>query len=278
MSGQGKTQRGALSLLLLGPFLLAVLVPFLWMVLGIFKTNNEFFQPLGKAFFPVNYEWQNVGELLDGKWVPFWDVFGNSLVVSFGQALGAVTLSAMAGYAFAQFTFSGKRLFFVSAVALILVPRQLFAVPLFSWVNEIGLSDSLFGVMLPGVVTGLGVIYFTQVFRQVPEEYLQAARICGATELRVFLTVLPLVWPALLSYGMIHFILAWHEQLVPMLVLTTETKQTLPLALAKLYDVSQRTPQGVQMAASTFAVIPTAVLFALCYRKFRSSLSDMLVH
>ena len=278
MSGQGKTQRGALSLLLLCPFLLAVLVPFLWMVLGIFKTNNEFFQPLGKAFFPVNYEWQNVGELLDGKWVPFWDVFGNSLVVSFGQALGAVTLSAMAGYAFARFTFSGKRLLFVSAVALILVPRQLFAVPLFSWVNEIGLSDSLFGVMLPGVVTGLGVIYFTQVFRQVPEEYLQAARICGATELRVFLTVLPLVWPALLSYGMIHFILAWHEQLVPMLVLTTETKQTLPLALAKLYDVSQRTPQGVQMAASTFAVIPTAVLFALCYRKFRSSLSDMLVH
>ena len=278
MSGQGKTQRGALSLLLLGPFLLAVLVPFLWMVLGIFKTNNEFFQPLGKAFFPVNYEWQNVGELLDGKWVPFWDVFGNSLVVSFGQALGAVTLSAMAGYAFARFTFSGKRLLFVLAVALILVPRQLFAVPLFSWVNEIGLSDSLFGVMLPGVVTGLGVIYFTQVFRQVPEEYLQAARICGATELRVFLTVLPLVWPALLSYGMIHFILAWHEQLVPMLVLTTETKQTLPLALAKLYDVSQRTPQGVQMAASTFAVIPTAVLFALCYRKFRSSLSDMLVH
>ena len=278
MSGQGKTQRGALSLLLLGPFLLAVLVPFLWMVLGIFKKNNEFFQPLGKAFFPVNYEWQNMGELLDGKWVPFWDVFGNSLVVSFGQALGAVTLSAMAGYAFARFTFSGKRLFFVSAVALILVPRQLFAVPLFSWVNEIGLSDSLFGVMLPGVVTGLGVIYFTQVFRQVPEEYLQAARICGATELRVFLTVLPLVWPALLSYGMIHFILAWHEQLVPMLVLTTETKQTLPLALAKLYDVSQRTPQGVQMAASTFAVIPTAVLFALCYRKFRSSLSDMLVH
>ena len=278
MSARRKTQRRALALLLLGPFLLAVLVPFLWMVLGMFKTNNEFFQPLAKAFFPANYEWQNVGELLEGKWVPFWDVFGNSLVVSLGQALGAVTLSAMAGYAFARFSFRGKRLLFVLTVALILVPRQLFAVPLFSWVNALGLSDSLLGVMLPGVVTGLGVIYFTQVFRQVPGEYLQAARICGATELRVFLTVLPLVWPALLSYGMIHFILAWHEHLVPMLVLTTETKQTLPLALAKLYDVSQRTPQGVQMAASTFAVIPTAVLFAVCHRKFKSSLSDMLVH
>ena len=278
MSAQGKTQRGALSLLLLGPFLLAVLVPFLWMVLGMFKTNKEFFQPLAKAFFPANYEWQNVGELLEGKWVPFWDVFGNSLVVSLGQALGAVTLSAMAGYAFARFSFRGKRLLFVLTVALILVPRQLFAVPLFSWVNALGLSDSLLGVMLPGVVTGLGVVYFTQVFRQVPEEYLQAARICGATELRVFLTVLPLVWPALLSYGMIHFILAWHEPLIPMLVLSEPKQQTLPLALAKLYDVSQRTPQGVQMAASTFAVIPTAVLFAVCHRKFKSSLSDMLVH
>ena len=278
MSAKGKTQRGALSLLLLGPVLLAVLVPFLWMVMGIFKTKTEFFQPLAKAFFPAHYDWQNVSDLLNGKWVPFWNVFSNSLIVSLGQALGAVSLSATAGYAFARFTFRGKRLLFVLAVALILVPRQLFAVPLFSWVNALGLSDSLLGVMLPGVVTGLGVIYFTQVFRQVPVEYLQAARICGATELRVFLTVVPLVWPALLSYGMIHFILAWHEHLIPMLVLTTETKQTLPLALAKLYDVSQRTPQGVQMAASTFAVIPTAVLFAVCHRKFKSSLSDMLAH
>ena len=164
------------------------------------------------------------------------------------------------------------------AVALILVPRQLFAVPLVSWVDALGMSDSLLGVMLPGVVTGLGELYFTQVFRQVPGEYFQAARICGASELRVFLAVLPLVWPALLSYGMIHFILAWHEHLIPMLVLLSESKQPLPLALAKLYDVSQRTPQGVQMAASTFAVIPTAVLFALCHRKFKSSLADLLVH
>ncbi|HJO09240.1 MAG TPA: carbohydrate ABC transporter permease [Verrucomicrobiota bacterium] len=277
MSDCVKNRHAVLSLLLLGPFLLAVLVPFLWMALGMFKTNAEFFQPMAKAFFPANYDWQNVAELLEGRSVPFWAVFGNSLIVSLGQALGAVALSAAAGYAFARFSFSGKRVLFVLAVALILVPRQLFAVPLFSWVNALGLSDSLLGVMLPGVVSGLGVIYFTQVFRQIPGEYYQAARICGATELCVFWAVLPLAWPALLSYGMIHFILAWHEHLIPMLVLS-ETNQTLPVALAKLRDVSYRTPEGVQMAASTFAVIPTAVLFALCHRKFKSSLSDMLVH
>jgi len=281
MSDCGKNWRGVLSLLLLGPFLLAVLVPFLWMVLGMFKTNAEIFQPMAKAFFPANYDWQNVAALLEGRLegrrFPFWALFGNSLIVSLGQALGAVALSATAGYAFARFSFRGKRVLFVLAVALILVPRQLFAVPLYTWVNTLGLMDNLLGVILPGIVTGLGVIYFTQVFRQMPEEYLQAARISGAPEFRVFMTVLPLVWPALLSYGMIHFILAWHEHLIPMLVLS-DTNQTLPVALAKLRNPSYRMPEGVQMAASTFAVIPTAVLFALCHRKFKSSLSDLLVH
>jgi len=263
------------------------------MVFGIFKTNHEFYQPLrlwpmkpldteywsglADTFFPDEFSMQNVRGLLAGEFkVPFGDVFGNSLLVSLGQALGAVALSAMAGYAFARFQFRGKRALFVLAIALILIPRQLFAVPLFSWANTLGLSDSLFGVILPGVITGLGVIYFTQVFSQLPDEYLQAARVCGAPELRVFITMLPLVWPALLSYGMIHFILAWHEHLVPMYVLTTESQMTLPLALTKLYDVSYNVPQGVQMAASTLALIPTAVLFAVCYRKFKSSLSEML--
>ena len=286
--------RRIVSTLLLAPFLLAVLYPFLWMVFGIFKTNHEFFQPLriwpmkplnleywkglADTFFPNEFNLINIHELVMGKWVPFWDVFANSMVSSFCQALGAVALSAMAGYAFARLKFKFKNVYFVFVLALILVPRQLFAVPLFSWLNILGLNDSIFGIILPGVITGLGVIYFTQVFRKIPAEFIQVARTCGASEFRVFLMLLSLIWPAILSYGMIHFVLAWHEHLLPMLVLSTESHQTLPLALAKLYDVSQRTPQGVQMAASTFSLIPTALLFALCHRKFKSSLSDMLVH
>ena len=286
--------RRSISTLLLIPFLLTVLYPFLWMVFGIFKTNHEFFQPLriwpmkplngdyweglANTFFPNEFSMRNIHELVMGKWVPFWDVFVNSMVSSFCQALGAVALSAMAGYAFARLKFYWKNVYFVIVLALILVPRQLFAVPLFSWLNILGFNDSIFGIILPGVITGLGVIYFTQAFRKIPVEYIQVARTCGASEFRVFLTLLSLIWPAILSYAMIHFVLAWHEHLLPMLVLSTDSHQTLPLALAKLYDVSQRTPQGVQMAASTFSLIPTALLFALCHRKFKSSLSDMLVH
>ncbi len=286
--------RQGLSALLLIPFLLTVLYPFLWMVFGIFKTNREFFQPLrlwpmdplnweywkelSRTFFPSEFNLKNIQELFDGKWVPYWDVFMNSMVSSLGQALGAVALSAMTGYAFTKYQFRWKNLCFVLVIAVILIPRQLFAVPIFSWLNTLGLNDSLFGIMLPGIITGLGVIYFTQVFRKVPEEYIQVARTCGASEFRIFLMLLSLIWPAVFSYSMIHFILAWHEHLIPMLVLTSDSQQTLPLALTKLYDVSQRTPQGVQMAASTFSLIPTAILFAFCHRKFKSSLSDMLVH
>ena len=172
MSQANPTQSGLLrrivSSLLLLPFLLAVLYPFLWMIFGIFKTNREIYQPLrlwpmkpleteywsgiADTFFPNEFSMQNVRDLLVGKWVPFWDVFGNSLLVSLGQALGAVALSSMAGYAFARFQFRGKRVLFLLAIALILIPRQLFAWPLFSWANTLGLSDSLFGVILPGVV------------------------------------------------------------------------------------------------------------------------------
>ena len=298
MISEGTNKKSVLrangAFLVLCPFLLAVTVPFIWMVLGVFKTNDLFFRlprfwpvklfdgeywnMIGKNIFPQKLDWQNFNGLLNGDWGPFWEVFVNSLMVSLAQAIGAVALSAMAGYAFARFTFRGRRVLFVFAVALILVPRQLFAVPLYTWVNTLGMMDNLMGVILPGVVTGLGVIYFTQVFRQVPEEYLQAERVCGGPEFRGFLTILPLLWPALLSFGMIHFILAWHEHMIPNLVLFSETNRTLPLALAKLYDTSQRTPQGVQMAASTFAVIPTAILFALCHRRFKSSISDLLVH
>ena len=138
MSQANPTQSGLLrrivSSLLLLPFLLAVLYPFLWMVFGIFKTNREIYQPLrlwpmkpldteywsgiADTFFPNEFSMQNVRDLLVGKWVPFWDVFANSLLVSLGQAFGAVALSAMAGYAFARFQFRGKRMLFLLAIVL----------------------------------------------------------------------------------------------------------------------------------------------------------------
>lgn len=271
----GKVQRwGAVFLLL--PIALCFTYPFLWMLLGGFKSNPEITRPM--QLWPERFDIDYYGQLFGGAWIPFFRVFANSVAISLAQATGAVTLSALAGYAFAKHAFVGQRLFFMLALTVIVAPRQALALPLFTWLNTLGLVDSLFGVILPGMVSGLGVIYFTQVFRRLPEEYLQAARTCGAPEWRVFLTMLPLVWPALLSYGMIHSIMAWHEHLMPLLVLTGKTSQTLPLALTGLYGSSMRFPYAVMMAGSTVSLLPTAILFAVLHRKFKSSLSDVLVH
>ncbi|HEY6168355.1 MAG TPA: carbohydrate ABC transporter permease, partial [Verrucomicrobiae bacterium] len=255
--------------LLLAAAGVAFFYPFAWMFCSAFKANREIFRPL--QLFPQAFDAQYFSQLFSGQWIPFWQVFANSLAIAFVQAAGAVALASLAGYAFARHQFAGKRWLFILALVVIVIPQNALAVPLFTWLHSLGLSDRLLGVILPGTVSGLGILYFTQVFRQVPDELVDAARLAGASEFRVYLTLLPLVRSALISFGLIHFILAWHEHLIPLLVLSSAQKQTLPLALASLYGSSLRFPFAVLMAASTLAVLPTAVLFALLHRRFKSA-------
>ncbi len=250
--------------------------PFLWMFLSAFKDNREIFKPL--QLLPGTFDGQYFRQLLNGQWIPFLQVFLNSLVVATIQAIGVVTVTSMAGFAFAKSRFRGRGVLFALALVVIVMPQQTLAIPLFSWLNQLGLVNQLAGVILPGLVSGLGLLYFTQVFRQIPDDLVHAARLAGASEFRVYLTLLPLVSSALLSFGLIQFILAWHEHLIPLLVLSSTEKQTLPIALASLYGSSLRFPYAVLMAASSLILLPTVLLFALLYRRFQSALSDLLVH
>ncbi len=250
--------------------------PFLWMLCSAFKDNREIFKPL--QLLPTAWDAQYYRQLFSGEWMPFWRVFLNSLVVATVQSAGTVIVTSMAGYVFARHSFRGRNLLFVVSLVVIVMPQGTLAIPLFAWMNHLRLVDQLAGVILAGMVSGLGVLYFTQVFRQMPDDLVNAARLAGAPEWRVYLTLLPLASSALLSFGLIQFILAWHEHLVPLLVLSSADKQTLPIALASLYGSSLRFPYAVLMAASTLIVLPTAVLFALLHRRFRSALSELLVH
>lgn len=254
----------------------AFVYPFLWMLFSGFKDNREIFRSM--QMLPGTFDFTYYLELLGEKWFPFSRVFVNSLVVASSQALGAVALTSLAGYAFAWHSFRGRRVFFLLSITVVVVPQQAFAVPLFTWIHALHLGNHLAGVILPGMVSGLGILYFTQVFRQVPGEFVESSRLAGASEFRVYLTLLPLTSSALLSFGLIHFILAWHEHLVPLLVLSSAERQTLPLALSALYGSSLRFPYAVLMAASTLTILPTAIVFGLLHRRFKSSLADLLVH
>jgi multiple sugar transport system permease protein len=205
-------------------------------------------------------------------------VLGNSVLVAAGQALLATVVTSMAGYTFANARGRTGKWFFALALVTIVLPVQALAIPLFTWVNELQLINRLWGVILPGVAGGLGVIWFTQIFRQVPASLREAARLDGAGEWRVWWLLLPAVAPALVSYGLIHFILASHDHLLPLLILSTQDQQTLPVALASLYDSSLRYPYAALMAGSLLSILPAAILFALGFRRFKTALADVLMH
>ncbi|MGE4550633.1 MAG: carbohydrate ABC transporter permease, partial [Opitutales bacterium] len=160
--------------------------PFVWMFLSSFKTNKEIYQPL--LFFPSEYESDAFvslfsGNLPDGVSLPFSfvDVFLHSILASGSQALFATILTAMAGYAFAKYRFRWKNILFLLAMLVILVPRQALAVPLFEWLTQLNLNGSLWAIILPGAASGIGVIFFTQIFRRVPDSLMGLAQVEGAS-------------------------------------------------------------------------------------------------
>jgi multiple sugar transport system permease protein len=247
--------------------------PFLWMVLATFKANPEIFRPF--PLLPDEFHLRHYRSLLSGEWIPYPRQFLNSLVIATVQTALAVGLSAAAGFVFAKHGFRGKRPLFALAVLVVLIPRQVMVLPLFTWMNDLRLLDGPWSVIWPGAVSGIGVIYFTQVCKRVPDELLDMARSEGASEYRVFLAALPLIRPGLIAYGLIHFIMAWHEHLIPLVMLSSPERMTSGVALSSLYGSSLRIPYGLLMTGSALTVLPTALLYLLVQKHFKSSLAEL---
>jgi ABC-type glycerol-3-phosphate transport system permease component len=247
--------------------------PFLWMFLATFKANPEIFRPF--PLLPDEFHLRHYRSLLSGEWIPYPRQFLNSLFIATVQTLLALALSAAAGFVFAKHAFRGKRALFALAVLVVLIPRQVMVLPLFTWMNDLRLLDGPWSVIWPGAVSGIGVIYFSQVCKRLPDELLDMARSEGASEYRVFLACLPLIKPALIAYGLIHFIMAWHEHLIPLVMLSTPEHMTSGVALSSLYGSSLRIPYGLLMTGSALTVLPTALLYLLVQRHFKSSLADL---
>lgn len=251
----------------------ALAFPVVWMALASFKNNQQILEPW--PILPETWSFQYVQRLLSGADLPFWTHFGNSLTVAAFQALLATFVSAAFGFALARSKGWWRWPLFVLGLLVVVLPRQGLAWPMVSWMQELHLHDTLAGLVLIGGASGIGMLYFSQVFRRFPDALLETARMEGAAEWRVFLTALRLVRPALFAYGLIHFILAWHEHLLPLLLIDTDAKRTLPVALSALFSSGLDFPKAVIMAACTLIVLPGAFLFILCFRALRDSMSDL---
>ena len=245
---------------------IAMVFPFVWMILGSFKTNAEIRRaPLG--FLPETPTLDNYTQLF-GR-LDFTSYFTNSVIVAVFVTLGNIVFSSMVGYALAKLEFSGKKVLFGLVLGTLMVPGVVTFVPLFVLTSNLGLVNTYPGLILPFLITPLGVFLMRQFIMSLPDDILEAARIDGASEWRIFLRVImPLCGPAVATLTILTFLGSWNNFLWPLVVATSEEKYTLPVALA-LYSVGQNASQyGLMMAGAVVVVIPVLLVFVVLQRYF----------
>lgn len=243
-----------------------MLMPFLWMFLGSFKDNSEIIAN-PTAWLPEAWTLNNYAELLGG--LNFTSAFVNSLIVAVVCVVGDLIFSSMAGYALAKLDFVGKRALFVIVLGMLVMPVIATFVPLFVLVTNLGLGNSLGGLILPYLVTPLGVFLMRQFIGEIPDSLLEAARLDGASEWRIFLQiVLPLCKPPLATLAVLTFLTQWNSFLWPLVIAQTEDHYTLPVALG-LYSIGPNgTNYGLLLAGAVIVVLPVLAMFLLMQRQF----------
>jgi multiple sugar transport system permease protein len=257
--------RIVLHVLLFGG-LIVMVGPFVWMLLSSFKTESEIRQ-LPMTWLPENFTSANYGDLF--AQLDFPTYFTNSVVVAVVTTLGNLLFCSAAGYALAKLPFPGKRLLFGVVLGTIMVPSIVTFVPLFVLSSNLGLVNTLAGLILPFLAQAFGVFLMRQFILSIPTDLLEAARIDGATEFRIYRqVVLPLCRPALATLGILTFLFSWNNFIWPLVASSTEDNYTLPVALA-LYAIGQnRTDYDVLLTGSVVVVLPVLLVFILLQRHF----------
>ena len=258
----------------LGAMALVFLYPIFWMGLAGFRSNREIFST--HSLWPEHWNGAYYRALFANEYFDYGRGLGNSLLIASAQSVGATLLAALAGYAVAWFRLWQRQVAVAWAFGTVMISPQLISLPLLTWINQIGLFDQALGVILPGLANGLGLLYFIRVWTKVPRELSEAARAEGASEWRILCTLIPLVRSHLLVLGLLLFVLAWHAHLIPLLILQSEERRTLPLQLAALHGGSFHPPQAILMASATISLLPLLVLFAWGGRLFRTTAKDFV--
>ena len=246
--------------------LLAVVAPFVWMVLGSFKTQGELLQS-PPTWWPEKVTLDNYTQLFSR--LNFKQYFLNSTVVAAAVTAGNLLFCSMLGYALAMLDFKGKKALFTVVMTTLMIPGVVTFVPLFVLVANIGLINTLPGLILPFLVTPFGVFLMRQFFIGLPRDLLDAGRVDGAGELRIFRQIfMPLAGPALATLGILTFLGSWNNFLWPLVVAQQESTYTLPVALA-LYSTGQNSTQyGLLLAGATVVVLPVLLVFLVFQRRF----------
>ena len=259
----------AVPLLYAGLTALAVvtLIPFVWVIFGAFKTQAEIMSAPG-AWLPKNFgNFGNFIELFTQR--QFGTYMRNSLIVSgFTVALN-VLFSSMAGYALSKLPFRGRRVVFACVLMAMMIPYVALFVPQFFVVVQMGLVNTLTAMVLPIAVMPIAVFIMRQFADSIPDDLLEAARLDGAGEFRIFFGIfLPLLGPAVATVAIITFLNSWNYFLWPLIVAQGQETYTLPVGLSIASQAANSTDYGLLLAGAVIVLLPVLLLFLFLQKYF----------
>ena len=259
-----------------------VLAPFLWLVAAAFKDRtvlNEhiFFPPLSEFSEKMNLD--NFRRLfqgdvsVQGETIYFWQYLLNSLFIATTSTVLQLVFCSASGYALAKFEFPGKKVLMTFMLGSMMIPTVLLFAPVYELMVTLDLIDTYQGVILPSVASAFGIFLFRQAILSVPNEMLDAGRVDGCGELRIYLElVMPLVRPMSAAFCLVTFLAQWNAFFGPAIFLHSQDKFTLPVILQLYLNVYQ-TDYGVFLAGTLLAIIPPALLFFALEKEFVSGLT-----
>ena len=256
--------------LILAVMTLIIILPYIWMLSNSFKTTKETLTD-PSHLIPVNFTLDGYKSVLFGS--PFFKWLGNSLLITCVTAAAVLLTSTMVGYLFSKYRFRGKQFLFMIILATMMVPAQTTMVPSFIIINELGLYDRVWAVIIPACINAFGIYLCKQFCDEIPRELIESAKIDGAGDFKVFFhIVIPQIKPAIGALGIFTFLDSWNDYLHPLLYLASTEKMTLPLALS--YFSSQHTSNlSATMAAAALIMVPVGIVFVIFQKQFIMSIA-----
>lgn len=264
MKNRGKSSNLlAYLFLILGSIIM--IFPFLWMFLTSFKTVPESMS-IPATIFPSAFRLDKYTEVLTK--LPFVRLYWNTILLVFFRVVCAIAFSSMAGYAFAKLKFRGKNILFTIVLMQMSLPSQIFLIPQYQMVAKMGMANTIFALVFPGIVSAFGVFFLRQTYMSIPEEVGEAAYLDGCNQWQTFYKVMfPLTGTSVAALTIFTAVFAYGDLMWPQIVNNDVTKFTLSAGLATLRGMNT-TDFPMLMAGSLLAMLPMIILYLIFQRQF----------
>jgi len=254
-----------LSLIFMGIALFIIIMPYIWMLMNSFKSQIELrWNPT--RILPI--EWTLAGYIKVLDVTPFFSWLLNSVTVTVSVTLGVLFTSSLTGYVFAKYRFPLKSILFWTLLASMMVPAHVTLIPYFMIINWIGLYNTIYALIVPGLITAFGIFLCRQFCADIPDSLFEAARIDGASDFSVYIMiVIPLLRPCLAALAIFTALQTWNEYLLPLILIERVSDMTLPVALSYFSGFHAR-DTGAIMAAASMIMLPVTILFLALQKQF----------